>query len=136
MQASRLHDLTTRPPQIAIAPLDLAAFEGTWLKTNDATQWIRSFEITSRDGALLIHPSGDGGNSPDDWGTARASSLYANAIDSITGAAFAARYDFDTMTCELQGNVNLGLLVVACFTRFRFPGTSADCFTREFFHRV
>ena len=117
--------------------MDLSPLEGRWLKTNDGPpQWLRSFEISAPDGALSVHPRGDGGGAPDDWGAASAESLYALNAASSTGAAFIASYDFDRMSCVLQGNVNLGLLVVACFTRFRDGSGRADLFSREFFRRV
>jgi len=117
--------------------MDLSALEGSWLKTNDgAPQWLRSFDISATGGALRVHARGDGGGSPDDWGVAEAESLYALNAESARGAAFIARFDFDEIECVLQGNVNLGLLVVACFTRFRDGSGRADLFSREFFHRV
>jgi hypothetical protein len=36
---------------------------------------------------------------------------------------------------ELQANLNLGLLVVATYVRFKEPGPYANRFTREFFRR-
>ena len=117
--------------------MDLSALEGKWLKTNDGPpQWLRSFEIAADGGSLRIRPRGDGGGSPDDWGTATADSLYALNAESKAGAAFIASYDFDGLSCVLQGNVNLGLLVVACFTKFRDGSGRADLFSREFFRRL
>jgi hypothetical protein len=50
--------------------------------------------------------------------------------------AFTAVYDFPDMQCRMQGNVNQGLLVIACFTTFRDPSGRSNYFAREFFHEV
>jgi hypothetical protein len=135
MEALRVHDQTTLPPDRAQQALDLQPFLGKWRKTNHDPQWLHGFEIAARGDKLVVHAFGDE-DSPGDWGTSTADALFANAIDSTTGAGFMATYELDSMTCTLQGNVNLGLLVVACFTTFRDGSGRSDCFTREFFHHA
>jgi len=135
LQALREHD------RVVVSDgggLDLAPFVGIWQKTNEAAgQWIRRVEI-ARDGALgiAVHAWGGDAPSPADWGSCTADVLFANAITSSTGAAFIARYDFGFLQSELQGNVNLGLLVLAGFNRFRDGSGRSDIFTREFFYRM
>lgn len=135
MKALREHDRVDSPPA---GPLDLEPFLGSWEKTNEKPgQWIRRVEIArSGDDNIAIRLRGGDAPSPDDWGSASADALFANAITSSTGAAFIARYDFGFMQSELQGNVNLGLLVLAGFNRFSDGSGRSDIFTREFFHRV
>ena len=69
-------------------------------------------------------------------GYRRAESLYAGAIDEATAAAFIARYDLGSLDVEMQANLNLGLLVVACFHRFKDGSGRGDRFTREFFYHA
>ena len=109
-----------------------------WEKTNDKPgQWIRRVTI-ARDGAhnIAVHLWGGGAPSPQDWGARPADVIFANAINGSTGAGFIATYDLGFLQSEMQGNVNLGLLVLAGFNRFREGSGHSDIFTREFFHRV
>lgn len=135
MKALREHDQVeiTSP-----APLDLEPYLGMWEKTNEKPgQWIRRVTIT-RDGAsnIAVHLWGGDAPSPQDWGASPADALFANAINASTGAGFIVRYDLGFLQSEMQGNVNLGLLVLAGFNRFRDGSERSDIFTREFFHRV
>jgi hypothetical protein len=120
------------------APLDLEPFLGTWEKTNGRPgQWIRRVTI-AREGErnIAVHLWGGDPPSPHDWGASAADALFASAISASTGAGFIARYDLGFLQSEMQGNVNLGLLVLAGFNRFRDGSGRSDLFTREFFHRV
>ena len=135
LNALREHDQVENPSP---APLDVEPFIGTWLKTNGKPgQWIERVEI-AREGSdqIAVRLWGGDAPSPQDWGTAVASALFANAITSSTGAAFIARYDFDFLQSEMQGNVNLGLLVLAGFHQFRDGSGRSDLFTREFFRKA
>ncbi len=133
MQAARAHDDVTAPP--GAPPLDLAPLLGRWNKTNEAAQWIRRLNIRRDGDGLAVHVEGDAAPAPADWGTVRAESIYANGILSATGSAFVATFDFGDFESELQANANLGLLVVACFHRFKDGSGRSDLFTREFFWR-
>jgi len=135
VQALREHDRVVAEDP---GPLDLAPFLGVWEKTNQKPgQWIRRVEITpAGDGNIAVHLWGGDAPSPDDWGVSDADALFANAITASTGAAFIARYDLGFLQSEMQGNVNLGLLVLAGYNRFRDGSARSDIFTREFFHRV
>lgn len=133
MDVLREHDRVDAPNG---APLDLTPFFGTWIKTNEVPgQWIEGVEITpDGDDGIRIHIQGADAPSPADWGSVRADILFANAITSNTGSAFIAHFDFGFMQSELQGNVNLGLLVLAGYHRFR-DSRNADLFSREFYRR-
>ena len=118
--------------------VQIEAMAGRWIKTSDGPQWIESVEIDVDGDDLLIHPRGGAIQpSPRDWGVARSEVVYAGSMlggDARAGA-FVARFELDGMSVELQGNLNLGLLVVASFVSFRQPAPFTDRFTREFFRR-
>jgi hypothetical protein len=114
--------------------LDLAPLAGVWRKTNETPQWIDRVAVRIDDGAPVIRVFGSAAPSPADWGEARAEAVYANAADSEIASALVARYSFDDCDVDVEANVNLGLLVVATFIRWR-AGARSDGFTREFFYR-
>ena len=135
MKALREHDIVDVPHD---APLDLQPFLGVWEKTNEKPgQWIRRVEIArSGDANISVRVRGGDAPSPDDWGARPADELFATAINSSLGGGFIVRFDHGSLVSELQGNVNLGLLVLAGFNRFAADSGRSDLFTREFFHRV
>jgi len=114
--------------------LDLTPLTGTWRKTNEAPQWIDRVVVRIDDGAPVVRVFGSSAPSPADWGESRAETVYANAVDSKTASALMTRYSFDDCEVDFEANVNLGLLVVATFVRWR-DGARSDAFTREFFYR-
>lgn len=130
MQAARAYDDVEAP--LAAPPIDVTPLLGRWSKTNEGPQWIRRLEIARSGDGVAVHVWGDRPPAPADWGTVTAEAIFANGILSSTGSAFIARFDCGDFTTELQGNANLGLLVVACF--HRFDDERADLFTREFFY--
>jgi hypothetical protein len=126
-------DLSSPRPRIAVE-----AFAGAWKKTNEKPQWIDSLNVETEGDDLYVTIFGSTPPSPRAWGRAKATTIYSGGIatgDARAGA-FAARYHFDEFDVEVQANLNLGLLVVATFVRFREPGALRDRFTREFFYRV
>jgi hypothetical protein len=126
-------DLQPPRPRIAIE-----TFAGSWKKTNEKQQWIDSLIVESEGDDLYVTIFGSQPPSPASWGRARAETIYSGSIASgdARAGAFAIRYCFDEFDVEVQANLNLGLLVVATFVRFREAGALHDRFTREFFYRV
>src|ERR1700682_1387994 len=121
-------------PRVAVE-----AMAGRWLQTNETPQWIGSLNVSVDGDDLLVRVFGGGaGPTPADWGSARSDVVYAGSLHSgnALAGAFVARFDFSSMSVEMQANLNLGLLVVATFVRFKEPGPHADRFTREFFRRA
>ena len=132
--AARLErpDLSAPRPRIAIE-----AFAGAWKKTNEKTQWIDSLIVETEGDDVYVTIFGSSPPSPSSWGRARAETIYSGGIatgDARAGA-FATRYRFEDFDVEVQANLNLGLLVVATYVRFREAGALHDRFTREFFYR-
>jgi hypothetical protein len=133
--AERLERPDLAPPRPRIA---VEAFAGTWKKTNEKPQWIDSLIVETEGDDLYVTIFGSSAPSPSSWGRAKALTIYSGGI--ATGAAragaFATRYRFEEFDVDVQANLNLGLLVVATFVRFREPGALHDRFTREFFYRA
>ncbi len=129
-----------RVPLVPAAPrIDVGLMAGRWLKTNEKAQWIGRVDVDVDGDQLLVHVFGGGlGPSPADWGTARSEIVYGSWLTSGDGlaGAFLCRYELPDASVELQGNLNLGLLVVATYVTFREPGPLANRFTREFFRHA
>ena len=112
---------------------------GEWVRTNDKPQWIGALDVRADGDGLLVRVYGGGaGPSPQEWGVARSTTVYAGALTSgdASAGAFIAHYTLPDADVELQANLNLGLLVVATYITFRDKGQYADRFTREFFWRT
>ena len=128
-----------RVPPVPAAPrIDISLMAGRWLKTNEKAQWIGRVDIAVDGDDLVVHVFGGGaGPSPADWGTARSEIVYGSWLTSGDGlaGAFLCRYELPDASVEVQGNLNLGLLVVATYVTFREPGVYANRFTREFFRQ-
>jgi len=116
--------------------LDVSSLTKSWLNTNEGTRGILQIRLAERDGALRLRIWGAGDRDPVDWEEVHVKTLHADRPGSSRVMAFTAIYDFEFMRCHLQGNVNQGLLVVACFTAFHQKGVRSDYFAREFFHEV
>ncbi len=117
----------------ATGGLDVTSLTKVWANTNPRTQGILRIRLSERDAALWLRVWGSGDPEPCGWGEVQVETLHADPISSRT-IAFTAVYEFAGMQCRMQGNVNQGLLVIACFTMFRDGGGRSDYFAREFFH--
>jgi hypothetical protein len=127
-------------PGAAVGPnahrsIDASPFVGTWVTTNSSTRGMVKLEITAVEDGLSVHAYGACHPEPCDWGTAKAS-LFADGIDSATGLAFSASYDFGFMETDLQAKIKKGVLVVAGFNRFKDDSGRSNYFSREFFYRL
>lgn len=110
--------------------IDLTPFAGRWNKTNEGPQWLDHVEARVDGDALYVHLYGD-----EDWGEVRAESVYALNQETDRGGAFLARYDLPQAKVDVEANVNLGLLVVATWVRWKDGAGRSNAFTREFFYR-
>jgi hypothetical protein len=114
--------------------LTLQPLAGRWIKTNhDDAQWIRAIDVDASGSKLRVRVHGDA--SASDWGEVETDDVYALAPDSQDGAAFVAHFTLPKHEVSLEANMNLGLLVVAAFTRRRDDPGAVGQFTREFFYR-
>jgi len=117
---------------IAIDPTPLL---GTWINTNSVTPSISSVGITEHDGNLSITVQSASGPTPRDWGSAGVEVLYSNGVLSTAAMALTATYQFESLHVHLEGNLSLGLLVVATFNTFTDQSGGSNYFGREFFYR-
>jgi hypothetical protein len=113
--------------------LDPAALAGRWINTNAPGRDVCEFRIDIDDGRVKLQPFGMTGKSLYAWGTAEADLICGNGVDSTTGTSFTAALKLGPCHVEFQGNINLGLLVVASFNRM--GGKGYDYFGREFYRR-
>jgi hypothetical protein len=113
--------------------IDLAPFAGTWINTMRDTQGFVKLIVSNRDGKLFVRAFAA---APDlcDWGEVEAHA-FADRVDSRKGAGFAAHYDTGPIEVAFQANMNLGLLVLLTFNRFKDGSSRANYICREFFHR-
>lgn len=116
--------------------LDHALFTGSWIATDSESSGIAKVRMAGTDGGVEIQIYGADRAHGLDWGVVAADTVYGANLSSHTGMAFVARYQFGFATVELQGNVNLGLLVLASFNSFRDGSKRSDYFGREFFYQA
>jgi hypothetical protein len=113
--------------------LDPADLAGRWINTNALGRGVCEFQINIDGGLVKLSPFSMAGKSHCTWGTAQADLICGSNVNSTTAMAFVATLDFGPYQAEFQGNVNLGLLVVASFNRI--GGEGYDYFAREFYRR-
>lgn len=112
--------------------IDLSPFAGSWRKTNEAPQWIERVETRVDGDALQVRVFG---SDPSDWGERRAAAVFATPADLTKGTAFLAHYELPDAEVDVEANVNLGLMVVATWVRWKEGIDRSNAFTREFFYR-
>ena len=112
-------------------PLDPAGLAGRWVNTNAHGNGVQELIIDVEAGAVALRALSAGRGAPCAWGATQADLLCGSDANARTAMSFTARYDFGAHQVELQGNLNLGLLVVASFNRIG-PG-GYDYFAREFY---
>ena len=118
----------------APAEIDPTPLLGEWINTNTATRGIEKVIITRRGDDVFIRVVGAWSPSPLDWGEARADVLYSTGVQSSDVMAFSAVYDFGFLETRLEGNLSLGLLVIANLNTFRDGSVRSNYFSREFFY--
>jgi hypothetical protein len=130
-QADRLEAGISAGP----VPLDLTTLLGTWVNTNPESEGIVKLILAAGPAGLLVRVFGAGSPEPVDWGEVAVDKLFGDGLVATRAAAFTARFDRGFLGVHVQGNQNLGLLVVASFNRFQDGSGRSDYFAREFYHR-
>jgi hypothetical protein len=129
----RLRDRVETTSSAASGSVSLTGFQGVWLNTDANSNWIGRIELEVVGDHLRVRVRGAGEGRPD-WGRVDAEAVYADGIHSARGAAFRASVQRGSMTVLLQGNLNLGLLVVAGFHLETGDSPKSNYFRREFFY--
>ncbi len=113
--------------------LDPTGLAGRWVNTNAHGRGICELAIEIDRGRVKLQPFAATATALCTRGTTEAGLVCGSDERSQIGSAFTAPYDFGACQMELQGNLNLGLLVVANFNRVGAGGY--DYFSREFYRR-
>src|SRR5947209_7782501 len=120
-------------PQTKRSKLDPADLAGRWINTNSHGRGIQEIVIDIEGDEVRLRAFSLGSEALCAWGRTQADRIYGSDVRAERAMAFTARYDFGAFQTELQGNMNLGLLVVASFNRIGSLGY--DYFAREFYRR-
>jgi hypothetical protein len=130
MRAWRRQDDVTVQPGARV--LDSTNLAGRWINTNAQGRGIDEFIIATDGGRLTVRALTMSDPGLCDWGITEADLLCGSDVRAQNAMSFTAAYNFGEFQTELQGNVNLGLLVVASFNR---AAGNRDYFGREFYRR-
>ena len=129
MQVLRLQDEAIAQPRLS--RLDPATLAGRWVNTNPHGRGVQEIAIDLDRDRVALRAFSVLGNGLCGWGTTQADLICGSDASAQKAMAFTAGYDFGAHQTELQGNLNLGLLVVASFNRVGSGGYSY--FAREFY---
>ena len=128
----RLQDRYSTPSQSGL--LDVLQITNTWRHTDPEPHNLRDVRISGEPETLMFECFGTGTVIPLLSAAVRASTIFAANPGSREGMAFFAEVDFGHLVSHFQGNVNLGLLVLAGFHNFKDGSTRSNYFSREFFY--
>lgn len=126
---------TRRADDKPLAGLDLSPLVGSWVNTKKDTTGFVKLDITERAGRLFLRSYGACTPELCDWGEVEAFA-YADSVDSHTVQAMSASLDAGFAEVSFQGNLNLGLLVLVTFNRFKDGGGRTNYICREFYRRL
>ncbi|MFT4927439.1 MAG: hypothetical protein ACI8WB_003546 [Phenylobacterium sp.] len=111
---------------------------GQWTNTNVNSQGIGQFEIkqdsTSPTG-LVITVSSQTDDGLKNWGATPITTVFEDDINQLDDDAFIAEYQFDFLTVRLQGNTNLGLIIMTALNTFSDDSGRMNYFAREYYRR-
>jgi len=110
------------------AQIDLNTILGTWINSNQQTEWIKKFTITQHSDGVFINAYG--GSFPEDWGKVE----IATYVDNLGQTGFSAQYNLDGVEPLLAANTNKGLCIIATFLKFK-NGDRPNFLSREFYYK-
>src|SRR5205807_2173375 len=129
----RLLDCTT--PSAESKQLSVGQLIKTWRPTDPQPHVVREVRIHGTAEALSVEFFGAGASIvPSSFPVIRANSIFAANPSSREGMSFFAECVCGYMVSRFQGNVNLGLLVLAGFHDFKDGSAHSNYFSREFFY--
>lgn len=120
---------TDQDGHIALEPLI-----GTWINTRTDTKGFVKVTIVERSGSLFLRAFGACEPRLSDWGEIEAS-VFSADVSSHGAKGLSAVYDTDAIEVAIQANLNLGLLVLLTFNRFKDGSRRTNYICREFFYR-
>ncbi len=115
-------------------PLGVALLTNAWRHTDPEPHNLRAVRIQGSPVALMFDCVGNGEVIPLNCPAVRVSTVFAANPGSREAMAFFAELDFGHVVSRFQGNVNLGLLVLAGFHDFKDGSSRSNYFSREFFY--
>lgn len=130
----RLQDRVSGPS--APSQLGVGLLLRTWEQTDPQPEGLHRIRIQGKPEALTVECFGTGVLVPSSSTAVRANTIFAANPASREGMAFFAEFDFGHMVSRFQGNVNLGLLVLAGFHDFKDGSARSNYFSREFFYSL
>ncbi|HEX2163519.1 MAG TPA: hypothetical protein VHM02_06185 [Thermoanaerobaculia bacterium] len=121
-----------RPPAGAPpAAVDPAPLLGRWESFDPATSGVLRLDLRpGEDGLLALRVTGAWHGGGRDWGAVAARPFAAAGFASPAAVAFHAAYDFGFAETTIAAYLNLRLLVVDAFTRYR-DGLRAPVWSRD-----
>jgi len=117
-------------------PLGVGLLTKIWRHTDPEPHGLREVRIQGTAEALSIECFGTGALVPLSSPSRAASIIFAANPGAREGMSFFVEFDFGAMVSRFQGNVNLGLLVLAGFHDFKDGSARSNYFSREFFYSV
>lgn len=127
-----------RPPPGAApaAAVDPSPLVGRWRSFDPDTRGIVALDVARDDaaghaGGLVVRVTGAWEGGGRDWGAAAAQPFAAAGFARPGAVAFQARYDLGEVEVLLAAYLNLRLLVVDAFTRYRDGGGRAPLWSRD-----
>jgi hypothetical protein len=115
--------------------LDLSPLVGTWVNTKKDTVGFVKLIIVERAGRLFLRAYAASTPELCDWGEVEVFA-YSDSVDSHTAHAMSAFLDAGFAEVAFQGNLNLGLLVLVTFNRFKDNTERTNYICREFYRRL
>jgi hypothetical protein len=112
-----------------------AALAGTWQNTNPSPKLMRHVCLSQSADGFTVRVTGAGLAGSSEWGEAPAR-MFSEALNSLEGSAFTARFECDRFSSILQSYVVKGVLVIVSMTRFGDASGERSIFTKEFFYRT
>lgn len=129
MKSKQIYDETQNSQADGNAQIDLNAIVGTWINSNQQTEWIKKFTITQQSDRVFINAYG--GNSSEDWGKVEITTY----VDNLGQTGFSAQYNLDGVEPLLAANLNKGLCIIAAFLKFK-NGDRPNFLSREFYYKL
>ncbi|NET44475.1 hypothetical protein [Okeania sp. SIO2B3] len=129
MKSNQVYGETQNSQLNSNAQIDLSTILGTWINSNQETEWIRKFTITQEGEQVFIDAYA--GSSPENWGKIEVTTY----VDNLGQTGFSGQYDLDGVEPLLAANTNKGLCIIATFLKFK-NGDRPNFLSREFYYKL